>query len=275
MTSTAAVSKQDNGRGEVSISFDLLTATQAKRRMTAEDHRSLSSRIGEAKKRVDGSASNVMWDAALDVYNAVEVSDLIGEHEGAAYRTRGVLATELGFSEGYVSRLLKIGRAVVRHGVRRNSKAFAFLAANAANKALTPVLGDTPATTEEFNAALEALMSGKQVESGQTRQAQPNDGTESEGTEGSKPTAPATAGDIIAQTQVLEVALHGLDDVQAEKVRAYWVKAALADKQARDQIAAKSKDKDETPTPAKVAEHVARKVGSMGQAAKDAGQPKA
>jgi hypothetical protein len=251
MTSTAAVSKQDNERGEVSISFDLLTATQAKRRMTAEDHRSLSSRIGEAKKRVDGSASNVMWDAALDVYNAVEVSDLIGEHEGAAYRTRGVLATELGFSEGYVSRLLKIGRAVVRHGVRRNSKAFAFLAANAANKALTPVLGDTPATTEEFNAALEALMSGKQVESSQTRQAQPNDGTEStEGsTEGGKSTAPATAGDIIAQIQAFEPVLHGLDDVQAEKVRAYMVKAALADKQARDQIAAKSKDKAEKPSP--------------------------
>lgn len=252
MTSTA-VTKQDNGRGAVEISHDLLTASQAKRRMTAEDHRSLSSRIGEAKKRVDGSASNVMWDAALDVYNAVEVSDLIGEHEGAAYRTRGVLAESLGFSEGYVSRLLKIGRAVVRHGVRRNSKQFAFLAANAANKALTPVLGDTPVSTEEFTKTLDALMSGKQIESTQTRQAQPNDGTETETeTEGSTPKAPATAGDIIAQIQAFEPVLHGLDDVQAEKVRAYMVKAALADKQARDQIAAKqdkSKGKGDKPTP--------------------------
>jgi hypothetical protein len=139
-------------------------------------------------------------------------------------------------------------------GVRRNSKAFAFLAANAANKALTPVLGDTPVTTEQFNAALEALMSGKQIESGQTRQAQPNDGTEStEGsTEGSTPTAPATAGDIITAIQALEPVLHGLDDVQAEKVRAYMVKAALADKQARDQVAAKQgkdKGKGDKPSP--------------------------
>lgn len=254
MTSTAAVSKQDNGRGEVSISFDLLTATQAKRRMSAEDHRSLSSRIGEAKKRVDGSASNVMWDAALDVYNAVEVSDLVGEHDGAAYRTRGVLATELGFSEGYVSRLLKIGRAVVRHGVRRNSKQFAFLAANAANKALTPVLGDTPVTTEEFTKALDALMSGKQIESKQTRQAQPNEGDTTEDEGEKSPKAPATAGDIIAQIQAFEPVLHGLDDVQAEKVRAYMVKAALADKQARDQIAAKQdKGKAEKPSPADLA----------------------
>lgn len=246
-------------------------ATDAKREVDRETMEAHAAMLKGAGKALAKGGEPVMAQNALHILNAFDVSGLVGTKDGQPWANGEQVAEAFGLtSKGYVSRLLRVGRAMAHHGVRVGSADFTLLCSSADAGLFSDILGKPePVSKEAFKAGMTrardliAKNGGKvpsaekvkAIESGKapTREAQPDEGDKAKPEPVSKPVE--TAGDIIAVLHSLEAVLHGLDDVSATRVRKDLVRIASSDAARRKALAekaAKAKAKAEpkgTPEP--------------------------
>lgn len=107
------------------------------------------------KSAADRVAGHVMWNAALLAFNVLESNrgDYIGAEK--SWKDQGAFVEALGFSKSYGTKLRRLGRAAVVHGVKRGSGLWTFLASNVGNAAVGKAVALEDST--EAVAALEKM----------------------------------------------------------------------------------------------------------------------
>lgn len=215
----------------------------------------------------------LMESQALTCFNVIDVSGLVGTKGDEPYANQEALAQAMGLkSKGYVTRLTRVGRAMVHYGVKRGSKDYGLLATQADASLFSEVLGKKePSTLAAFRevmakahiyaannggtipsaAAIKALEAGKD----ETRSAQvPTGNSEPAETPKDEAPKPMTLGDILRVIHGLEAPLTALSDESAEKVWQALVNLAAGDKRKRETLAAAAKRNGKAPAkaPAKV-----------------------
>lgn len=137
--------------------------------------------VRHLKGEADQSTRLSVWEAARLTHGVVAAGN-IGKGEGKHYPTQGDYAREIGFSEGWVSRLKSVGRAIAVHGVTKASAEYAFLVQHAANAKVSAAIKSED--TREFKSLLKTYMSQMAEHGrilGETRAPQIGDGTEETG----------------------------------------------------------------------------------------------
>lgn len=140
---------------DMSVSSFALTPATARKAdaLTPEAVREAASTVASHKHAADKVAGEVMWEAGLLTHYVVVTSKAIGA-EGL-WEAQGDYAKSIGFSPAYVTRLKRLGRAAVVHGVRKGSARWTFLAsfADRAEVGKAVALDDT----DEFGAVIDAI----------------------------------------------------------------------------------------------------------------------
>jgi len=174
---------------EVTVLDKPVTARAFTRTMATDpnlDVKSLAAEVRALKGTADKVSGMAMWNAGILVYNAIEVSKVVGKGEGKAYPTETALATALGYSKAYGSLLKVLGRAIVVLGVQRDSADYGFVNRYLGNAMLRDAVKNSE-TPEEFRAALTdlKLLEAKAADRAlpTKRQARPDDGSKGDKSE--------------------------------------------------------------------------------------------
>lgn len=258
--------------GTESVEIPNWTKREATKPVSREEFKADVAALVAAQDRIVKTGEPVMIQNALHVFNAIDVSNLVGKKDGQPYASLEALAQGMGLSsKGYVSRLLRMVRAHVHHGVRVGSSDWTLLSTNGDSGLFTPILGKAePVSREDYTAGMArardlikrnggTVPSGERVkalESGKapTREAQPNDGTESKAeTKAKSETKPmVTTQDVRTVLAGIESWLKAADETSAATVRKDLVRIAEGDIRRRKALADKAeqdKGKAETPKP--------------------------
>lgn len=274
-TMSKAVAVQER---TTTVEVPVLGAATMRKPVTVQFLAEQTSKVREAKTLGDDIAGGVMWSAGLLVANAVDISRLASKDDGAPYSGQGDYAKALGFSESYANRLVRLGRAVIRHGVREGSEAFTMLASQASNARFASTLGvkvDTYTTEKaKIDADFKQVLADSLTEWKSTgrlapvkRQAQIDDGSKGgdKGTEGKQesetPSNPQVPTQILASDLVagpvrdLVAGLHLVeDDEAADVVHAALLEVVKADRKRRRTLAAAEAKRAQDATPEAPAE---------------------
>lgn len=115
---------------DAAVETPIYTVAQAK--SEAFDVAAATAEVRDLKSKGDRIVGAVMWNAALTVFNAVEVhKDVVfGDAPGQFKDQTDYVVRGLGFSKGYGTLLKRLGRAAVVHGVKHGTHEWGFLASN-------------------------------------------------------------------------------------------------------------------------------------------------
>lgn len=207
-------------------------------------------------RQVKAADDLVMWNLATLTYNAISVAGTVGgatvggvkvkaDDPGVRWANQQAYGDALGFSKGYVSRLVGLGRAAMVHGIREGSAQWTYLCSHASDAPFGKLLrGDD---TDALKAALKAALAGKDPKAAiapATREAQPDDGSGSgaeSGAESGEET-PKTYNyrDMLTVLRGVEEWLHTEEADKGEgrdKVHAAMLRIVAADRKRIDTLA--------------------------------------
>lgn len=167
MTSATAVSKAVHGTVEVPTLN--LSRGQMLKRVSPESFRDYTETARKIRREVVNADMGLMYSWAMVVANASDVSGFIGTDSESGQVNQGDYATLNGVSPAYVSKLLRLGRAILRFKVQNGTAKWAHLASENFTKDLSKVLGqsvkdweaDKAGAEAAFKAALEDAMLSK------------------------------------------------------------------------------------------------------------------
>lgn len=252
---------------------DTITPASVKREWDKATIQSRIQQVQTAGSALAKAGEPVMMVQALTLVNMKDYSKVIGKGDGALFASDELAQISLGITtKSYGTRLLRLGRAMVRHGVRKGSEDYKFLYRHADAGYFGDVLGKaTPVSDDEFRATLKSAKAlyAKAGGTGSFPSAaavkaltvgndgKPNDGTDPEGSEGSDdkattakattPEGPTTKGDWQALVRGMESHLRKADDTLATEVHAMLVNLVKGDVDRRKVLADKARVNGATP----------------------------
>jgi len=122
--------------------------------LTPEAVREAAGTVLTHKSAADRIVGDVMWEAGLLTHYVTVTAKAIGSD--GLWEAQGDYAKAIGYSPAYVTRLKRLGRAAVVHGVRKGSARWTFLASFADRAEVGQAVKSDD--REEFEAVIDALI---------------------------------------------------------------------------------------------------------------------
>lgn len=231
----------------VAVEFTTAGLTPAMaRKVGAIDAQTTADSIREQAAAVAAAGGSVMWEAAILTHYTVETAGLVGkgQSENGGWESQSDYADAIGYGKSYVTRLKRLGRAIVVHGIRRDSAAFTYLCSKADAASLREVTeGDD---SKAYRDAVKAQMT-RALETPEQRKARQHDlkatdtpatddGTAGAGGDsGPSVGRVRTLGDVLALVGHIREALPGLTDEERDEAHQTLLDLVKNDRKRRSQ----------------------------------------